>query len=97
LKVLESIWLGANNTTFLVGNQMTIADILLACEIEQLALLDAVSGAPKMVELLAPYNKVTTWLDNVRASSQPHYDDVHKILRLVRDRQMSKTSPSSSI
>ncbi|KAG7667402.1 putative Glutathione S-transferase T1 [Nannochloris sp. 'desiccata'] len=94
LKVLECVWLGGNNTKFLVGNQISIADIMLACEIEQLALLDAVPGAPQIMELLAPYKKVTTWLDNVRTSSQPHYDNVHKILRFVRDRQLSKNTSS---
>jgi glutathione S-transferase len=96
LLVLDSVWLGENNTKFLIGNQISVADILLACELEQLALLDAVPGAPKMTDLLAPYKKVTRWLNNVRTSSQPHYDNVHKVLRFVTDRQMSRNTSSNS-
>ena len=91
LRVLNHVWLQKSNSKFLVGNQISIADILLACEVEQLTLLDAVPGAPSMAELLGPHNRVTEWLNNVRANCQPHYDNVHKMLRLVRDRQLSKS------
>jgi glutathione S-transferase len=93
LRVLNDVWL-RNNTKFLVGDQISIADIQLSCEIEQLCLLDPVPGVPKMAELLSPYHRVTAWLDNVRATCQPQYDDVHKMLRLVRDRQLSKNTSS---
>ncbi len=92
LKVLDFVWLKNSSNTFLVGNEISIADIQVACEIEQLCLLDGVADAPSMCELLSSFSRVNEWLENVRSVCQPHYDDVHKMLRFVRDRQLSKKS-----
>jgi glutathione S-transferase len=98
LRVLDSVWLGRNNNgKFLVGNEISTADILLACEVEQLCMLDGIEGAPTMAKLLAPCNKVSIWLENVRSAGQPHYDDVHKMIRSARDRQLSKKNSNSKM
>ena len=83
LSTLNSVWL--KDSLYVAGNEISIADLLLACEVEQLVLLDGVQGAPSFEELLSPNPKVTTWLDRVRKECQPHYDVAHALLRKVSE------------
>ena len=92
LITLDTVWLKNNNSQFVAGNTISIADLLLACEIEQLCLLDVVPEAPSMASMLAPHPSVAVWLGRVRASCQPHYDSAHSMLRAVRDRQKKASS-----
>jgi len=57
---------------FVAGDTMTIADLLVACELAQavVANYDIGQGRP----LLAG------WFDRVRAQLQPHFDDVVSVL-----------------
>lgn len=88
LSTLDEVWL--KDTAYVAGEDISIADILLACEIEQLALLNGVQGAPTMEELLAPHAKVIAWLHRVRSSCQPHYDAAHSMIRKVCEHQSKK-------
>ena len=76
LAQLNSYWLYGKR--FLAGDVVSIADLVLACEISQLALLDAAADAPlKMRDLLEPHAAVRTWLADTRAATQPQWDAVH--------------------
>ncbi|XP_053965062.1 glutathione S-transferase theta-1-like [Anastrepha ludens] len=70
LKILDEIWL--KDTKFVVGNEMTVADLFGACEVEQtkLAQYDAGKKFPKIAE----------WLMRVRAQANPHYDAAHEFI-----------------
>ncbi|XP_055526145.1 glutathione S-transferase theta-2-like [Wyeomyia smithii] len=71
LDVFEKEWLEGGRKPFLAGDKVSYADVLAACEIEQpkLAGFDPRVGRPNL----------TAWLDRVRAQTNPHYDEAHKI------------------
>lgn len=57
---------------FIAGDEISIADLVAACEIEQpkLAGYDARVGRPKL----------TAWMQRVKETTQPDYDEAHKVL-----------------
>ncbi|XP_053993206.1 glutathione S-transferase theta-3-like isoform X1 [Hylaeus volcanicus] len=75
LNDLEKIWL--NNTPYLVGSEISIADILGSCEIEQLR----VTG-------FNPYegrSRLAAWMKRVADETSPHYQEAHMLLdKLVK-------------
>uniref|UniRef100_A0A6B2E8D9 glutathione transferase n=1 Tax=Phlebotomus kandelakii TaxID=1109342 RepID=A0A6B2E8D9_9DIPT len=73
LDAIENIWL--EKSPFLAGNEVTVADIWCACEIEQLILtpFDFRKGRPKL----------SAWMDKVRSATNPFYDEAHKILQRI--------------
>lgn len=86
---LESGWLPANtktntSTTFLAGMpEISIADLLVACEIEQVVL---VNNGALLKELLTSHPGVKEWLARVRRACAPHYNQVHEILFKMQQR-----------
>lgn len=70
---LVTVWL--KNKSFLCGNEISVADLLGACELEQprMAGYDPRDGRPVLRD----------WLDRVRSMLQPHYDTVHGRLNKV--------------
>jgi len=92
LRTINDVWLSEGGA-FLVGQCITIADLLLACEVEQLKLLEGnLQGVDISYEkLIAPYPKVTVWMDNVRqACGCETWDDVHRTLYKMMARMKSK-------
>ncbi|XP_021735851.1 glutathione S-transferase T1-like [Chenopodium quinoa] len=76
LSTVETLWL-KGDAKFLLGNdQPSVADLALVCEIMQLHVLDEKDRA----RILSPYKKVQEWIEATKASTQPHFDDVHGIL-----------------
>lgn len=76
LDTIETVWL--KDTKFLVGNEISVADLLGACEIEQLQVTDynPFEGRPKL----------TAWIERVRNATKPDYDDAHKYLRKLAEK-----------
>lgn len=70
LKILEEIWL--KDTKFLVDNEMTVADLFGACEVEQTRLVQYDVGKK--------FPKIAEWLQHVREQANPHYDVAHKVI-----------------
>uniref|UniRef100_A0A1I8P7V0 glutathione transferase n=1 Tax=Stomoxys calcitrans TaxID=35570 RepID=A0A1I8P7V0_STOCA len=70
LAIVENLWL--ESTDFLCGNQMTVADIFAACEIEQPRMAD--------YDVRAHYPKIRAWLQRVREACGPHYDYAHQFV-----------------
>lgn len=62
---------------FLCGDAVTIADLSLSSEVEQLQCL----GAEAFAEQLEEYAAVRKWLDQMRGV--PHYDDTFAVLHKV--------------
>ncbi|XP_062539529.1 glutathione S-transferase theta-1-like [Armigeres subalbatus] len=71
LDFIEKDYLGGANR-FLVGDEISVADLFAACEIEQpkIAGFDPCAGRPKM----------TAWMTRVREATNPYYDEAHKLL-----------------
>jgi glutathione S-transferase len=88
LQALDSYWLAGR--PYVAGQEISVADLLVACEVEQLRLLDAAPQGPTFEALTASHPRVREWLERVRQRCAPHYDDVHATLRTVRGRLMRR-------
>ncbi|KAK4874740.1 hypothetical protein RN001_014100 [Aquatica leii] len=83
LNDFENLWLSSG--AFITGDTLTAADIWAACEIEQprIAGYDPESERPVL----------SRWLNNVRKSLSPHYEEAHTLLnKLVQKSTMKKAS-----
>ncbi|KPJ19929.1 Glutathione S-transferase theta-1 [Papilio machaon] len=78
LELLETKWLG-RGTDFIVGNNITVADLWAACELEQ----------PRMAGFDAKdkFPNIATWWAKVRQNFNPHYDEAHIILNKIVQKQ----------
>ncbi|XP_076043943.1 glutathione S-transferase theta-1-like [Oratosquilla oratoria] len=67
LDQLENIWL--KDRLFIAGDQITLADLLAACELEQPSMggYDVRQGRPVLND----------WFDRVKEKLQPEYDEAH--------------------
>ncbi|GLV32972.1 Glutathione S transferase T3 [Carabus blaptoides fortunei] len=82
LEKIENMWL--DKQKFLAGDDITVADILAACELEQtrIAGFDPRDGFPK----------IRSWLDAVRDRLNPHYDEAHSVVyRLIEKNQVNSS------
>ncbi|KDR15740.1 Glutathione S-transferase theta-1 [Zootermopsis nevadensis] len=70
LGLIENVWL--ENTPYLTGNQITIADLLGVCEIEQ----PRIAG----YDARAEYPKIAAWMEKVCQDLDPYYNEAHRIL-----------------
>uniref|UniRef100_A0A6B2E898 Putative glutathione s-transferase n=1 Tax=Phlebotomus kandelakii TaxID=1109342 RepID=A0A6B2E898_9DIPT len=74
LDLLETVWLAQGD--FLIGTDVTVADLWAICEIEELTLtsFDPTEGRPKLA----------AWMERVRKATNPFYDEAHEILWNIR-------------
>ncbi|CAK9829853.1 Glutathione S-transferase theta-1 [Anthophora retusa] len=77
LDALENIWLKDKN--FLVGSEISIADILGACEVEQVRIAgyNPCEGRPC----------IASWMERVAHETSPYYQEAHIILNKLVDKQ----------
>ncbi|XP_046390914.1 glutathione S-transferase theta-1-like [Ischnura elegans] len=78
LDQVEKIWLQNGAKKYLTGDEISIADILGACEIEQ----------PKMAGYDVRQNRpnLAAWMDRVRNDLSPYYDEAHDVVNKVAKR-----------
>jgi len=88
LGMLNNYWLSGR--PYVAGQEVSIADLLLACEVEQLRLLDGAAQGPTFAALLEPHPAVRAWLQRVSQQCAPHYEDVHKVLHIARRRLVER-------
>ncbi|ETN68079.1 glutathione transferase, theta class [Anopheles darlingi] len=71
LDFIEQVFLG-HGSPYIVGDQISIADLVAACEIEQpkMAGYDPCAGRPNL----------TQWMERVRNATNPYYDQAHKLV-----------------
>ncbi|XP_058066715.1 glutathione S-transferase theta-1-like [Anopheles bellator] len=71
LDFIESEYLG-HGSPYIAGDEISVADLLAACEIEQakMAGYDPCAGRPKLTE----------WMARVRDATNPYYDQAHKLV-----------------
>ena len=64
---MESYWLQGR---FIGGAKPCLADLLMACELQQLEMLEGSEGPERMAGILAPHPRVQTWMRDVREVSR---------------------------
>ncbi|XP_034479983.1 glutathione S-transferase theta-3-like [Drosophila innubila] len=67
LELLERLWL---DNDFLIGQNLTVADLIGSSDIEQLKLCQYTVDEKK-------FPKVAKWLDRVRQATQPYHDQAY--------------------
>ncbi|MBA0652053.1 hypothetical protein Goklo_019338, partial [Gossypium klotzschianum] len=82
LSKTESFWLDDNRPFLLGENQPSIADLILVCDIMQVKLV----GETDWNRLLGPYKKVQQWIENTRNATNPHFDELHKVLKELKEK-----------
>lgn len=82
LNHFENSWLADENKKFLTSNEISFADILAACEIEQprMAGLDPFEERPKL----------KAWYERVKVATNPFYDEAHVIVNKIIKRSLAK-------
>jgi glutathione S-transferase len=82
LDVLETIWLESSQKDFLATNEISFADILAACELEQpkLADYDVFQGRPRL----------NAWYQKVKSITNPFYDEAHFIMNKIVNNAKNK-------
>ncbi|XP_066587112.1 glutathione S-transferase theta-1 [Prorops nasuta] len=80
LDQIENIWL--KERPFLIGDQISVADLVAACEIEQprMAGFEPRTGRPRL----------TAWMERVQIETNPYYDEAHKILNLIANKNQGQ-------
>lgn len=75
LDSLENIWLESSDKAFIASNEISFADILAACELEQpkMASYDPFEGRPRL----------TAWYKRVKELTSPFYDEAHHVLNKI--------------
>lgn len=86
LDIVENFWL--KDHPYLTGNQLSIADILGACEIEQprMAGYDPTEGRPK----------IKAWLERISNDLHPHYNEVHEAIYKISKKHGGQVPDSQS-
>ncbi|PKI45507.1 hypothetical protein CRG98_034098 [Punica granatum] len=90
LTKIESVWLKGKGRFLLGGFQPSVGDLSLVCEIMQLEVLDEEDRD----RILGPHKKVQQWIESTRNATQPHFDEVHKVLIKVRTLLQAQRSAS---
>eukprot|EP00798_Chlamydomonas_sp_ICE-L_P001468 gene1468-32850_t len=95
LKQMQFIWLREGASPFMCGDQISVADLLCSCELEQLSMLQKSKHGLDMKEILQPFPAVKRWMQRVSNASGPHYEAVHQVLRKAAGTAMasSKLAP----
>ncbi|KAJ1406023.1 Thioredoxin-like superfamily [Sesbania bispinosa] len=76
LSKLEDFWLNGDGPFLLGASQPSIADLSLVCELMQLEVLDE----KERNRILSPYKKVVKWIEDTRSATNPHFEEMHKVL-----------------
>ncbi|EEF51174.1 glutathione-s-transferase theta, gst, putative [Ricinus communis] len=76
LETIESVWLNDGGPFLIGGDQPSIADLSLVCQIMQLEVLDENDRN----RFLGPHKKVQQWIENIKKATSSHFDEVHDTL-----------------
>lgn len=84
LKVIDGTFLRAGRDWVAGGADISIADLLLACEIDMLTLLDASKAPPTLGSLLERNPRVAAWMQRVERRCDPHWTEARAMLVRAR-------------
>jgi len=78
LNDFERIWLAGGDKKYVVGDTISVADILAVCELEQ----------PSMAgyDVTKDREVLTNYMNRIKTELNPHYDDISSIVYKMRDR-----------
>ncbi|CAL1401092.1 unnamed protein product [Linum trigynum] len=93
LSKLESFWLKGSGKFLLGGNQPSIADISLVCELMQLEVMDDIDRN----RVLSPHKKVLQWIEYTKDATSPHFDEVHQVIFKVKEKLKTLRSTEASL
>ena len=79
-KMMETYFL--NDRKYICGNEISIADLQAMCEFSQFWVLD--------VNPCEDHPTIARWMNNVETALQPHFDEVHKMVYMARDKGIFK-------
>lgn len=82
LDLLENTWLESSQKSFLTTEEISFADILAACELEQTKVAD--------YDPFAGRQKLTSWHQKVKELTNPFYDEAHAIINKISSVESSK-------
>lgn len=82
LEHFENSWLADGNKKFLASDEISFADILATCEIEQ----TRAAG----YDLFKDRPKLKAWYERVKKASNPFYDDAHVVVNKMVKRNQAK-------
>lgn len=77
LYTLDSYWLQGGKVLFLCGQQISIADLLMACELEQLCMMTRTTHGTDLQHQLKDRLVVKEWLERVRENCGSAYIEAH--------------------
>lgn len=79
-KMMETYFL--KDRKFICGGEISIADLQAVCELSQFWVVgaDPCEGRPT----------IARWMNDVVTTLQPHFDDVHKMIYMARDKGIFK-------
>ena len=82
LDLLENVWLESTQKQFLTTTEISFADILAACELEQpkMAEYDPFEGRPRL----------TAWYQKVKDYTSPFYDEAHTVINKIVNSNQKK-------
>ncbi|KAJ9596348.1 hypothetical protein L9F63_012623 [Diploptera punctata] len=85
LDMIETIWL--KSTPYLIGDNITIADLFGVCELEQprMAGYDPCTDRPQ----------VTAWMNRIREEMNPHYDKLHERVNKIATKAPGSIVPDN--
>lgn len=87
---LSAYWLADGKLPYVGGAQPCVADLVFACELAQLAIVEHAEGAEHADTLdgvLAAHPAVSRWFANVRTYCGPAWDDAHKIVNIMASKR----------
>ncbi|GAX72554.1 hypothetical protein CEUSTIGMA_g10.t1 [Chlamydomonas eustigma] len=94
LKQMTEYWLQNGAQQFMCGNQVSLADLLCACEMEQLCMMQKAMHGTDLEDQLNQFPVVKTWMRDVAAACGPAYEDVHSLLRRAAVQSRRPSAPS---
>ena len=94
MQTINDVWLAEDE--YVAGADISIADLLLATEVDMDRLLDAAREGPNFEQLLEPVPKVRAWMERISRRCDPHYEEAKTLLCKARTRFIKVLSSDSS-
>ena len=72
---IEKVWLAGGGKKYIGGDNISVADIMACCELEQ----------PRIIagyDLCGGREVLSGYMDRVKTELNPHYDEVHAVGQL---------------